>query len=129
MRDLTSGSIYPVYMDDSSSLVLNSEVQNVMDVMHELNEELQNAFPKISGIIAVVLMVMSLGFVSIGLIEEYYFRSKETGLAFYIVGGLLIIPMLVFTLIRISSVKKTITPEETRHFMRKRTRVPSAAIV
>jgi hypothetical protein len=129
MRDLNSGSIYPVYMDDSSSLVPDSEVQNVMDVMHELNEELQNALPKISGIIAVVLMVMSLGFVSIGLIEEFYLRNKETGLAFYIVGGLLIIPMLVFTFIRISSVKKTIAPEGSRHFMRKRTRVPSATIV
>jgi len=129
MRDLTPGSIYPVYMDDSSSLVPNSEVQNVMNVMHELNEELQNAFSKISGIIAVVLMVMSLGFVSIRLIEEYYFRNIETGLAFYIVGGLLIIPMLVFSFIRLSSVKKTIRPEESRLFIRKRTRVPSATIV
>ena len=116
MQDLTSGSIYPVYMDDSSSLVPNSEAQNVMDVVRELHEELQNAFPKISGIIAVVLMVMSLGFLSFGLVEEYYFMNIETGLAFFMVGGLLIIPMLVFTLVRICSVKKNITPEESIQF-------------
>lgn len=125
MQDLTSGSIYPVYMDDSSSLAPNSELQNAMEMMHELHEELSNTFPKISGIIAVVLMVMSLGFVSIGLVEEYYLMNKEVALAFFIAGGFLLVPMVVFTIIRICSVKKSIRPEESIRFMRKRTRVPS----
>ena len=119
MQDFTPADISAFDIEESVSF---SPVSPVEAALNEINEDLDTVFPVIPGLIGVILFVFSGGLVIMGFIEGYLLGDIEAGEMFWIAGGSLSLPMMIFICICFLSIKKQ---KDKKQLIRKKTGLPS----